>query len=585
MVAYLAVTMLMTWPVTPRLATHLAGSGGDGWVYLWNHWWIAHAVMNQDVTLFQTGHLFHPEPIGLFTTTLTIASGLMMLPVQLLAGPLVATNVYFLFSFWLAAHGAYLLLRYLTGDHEGAMVGGLVFAFCPYMTAHALGHFNLIATGWTPLFLLYFIRSLREKGWWAPCCAGLLMVLQLYTEFILGLFAVMLAAGWLLLELIFSRGKIVTRTGLLQLAVMLGIVVAALAPYLVAAQADGGVVELVSKPSWFGAHEHGAPITSFFLPSALHPFWGPKVQPIVGQYFGTTADNTVYLGWSVLFLSGYALWAVRERALKFTAIALAAGFALLSLGPTLRFVRAPILNAIQIDGVNITPGMPFVLLHFVPVLRQLRIPTRFNILTMLMLAILVALAIAHLRQQPWFSRHGWFRRAAPMVLGLLVLLDFLVAPHYTALADVPPVYRRLQTLPKDAAVLDIPFGCLDGTRHYGGIDPRSMYFQTVHERPILGGYISRMPDRAIDQYRAVPFLHEVATRIDPALQPQACSHGDTADADDELERLKVGVVVLDSKRFPQELHNLVRAHLTRGRWESEGGREIYYPKWTISHRR
>jgi hypothetical protein len=580
---YVAATIFMTWPVTPHLATHLAGSGGDGWVYLWNHWWMAFSLAEPGETLFRTKHIFYPESVGLYTTTLTLFNCLVSLPVQWAAGPLVATNLYFLFSFWLAGFGAYLLIRDLVEDHRAALVGGLVFAFCPYMTAHALGHFNLISIGWTPLFLRALWRAERQRGWREPALAALFLIIQLYSEFILGIFALLVALGWLALAGPRGWRELLRSGGLLRWVAPLVIAGAALAPYVLVAWRDGGVTELVSKPSWFGANEHSAALVGFFVPSSLHPVWGPVVKPLTDQFQGTPADNIVYLGWPVLILAAVGLWGWRKHSFARRTAVLSILFAMLALGPTLHFVRAPVLNAIQIDDANVTPGMPYILFHWVPVLRQLRIPTRFVVLAMLMLAPLAAAGVC------WISACMARRRKAaawlvPVCCAAAVLFDFSVSPHITTSAAVPPVYHRLDTLPKEAVVLDLPFGYRDGIHQYGRINERSLYYQTVHQRPIVGGYISRMPDKVVERYRSYAFLDEVATRIQFFPQPRECVHEGFEKVEAELAELKVGAVVVDTTMLEPEPLAFVRRHLQGGRWEREGAIETYYPRWVVETR-
>lgn len=578
---FVLATVLMTWPVAPRLATHLAGSGGDGWVFVWSQWWIAFALGEAREAVFRTQHLYYPESVGLYTNTLALVNSFASLPLQWAAGPLVSTNLAFLFSFWLAGFGAYLLIRDLVGDHRAALVGGLAFAFCPYMTAHALGHFNLISIGWTPLFLRSLLRSQEEKGWKQPALGALFLILQLYSEFILGIFALMLAAGWLLLAGPKGWRSIIRSGGHWRLAAIFGGAGLALAPYLAAAWQDGAVSELVSKPSWFGANEHSAALASFFVPSQLHPVWAPIIKPLTDQFHGTPADNVVYLGWPVLILAAIGLWGWRSHPFARRAAVLSIFFVLLALGPTLHFVRAPVLNAIHIDDANVTPGMPYILFHWIPVLRQLRIPTRFVVVAMLMLAILAAAGVAWISAR-WTgrrSRNGWLLAAGCAVV---ILSDFTVFPHITTSAEIPSIYGRLASLPAEAVVLDLPFGYRDGIHQYGRINERSLYYQTVHHRPIVGGYIARMPDRVVDRYRSYVFLDEVATRIQFSPAPRACVHEAGANAEKELEELKVGAVIVDTTRLEPKPLAFVRRHLEGGRWERDGATETYYPKWVVA---
>ena len=38
LLGYVRLSILMNPPVSPQLGTRMAGSGNDGWIYLWKNW-------------------------------------------------------------------------------------------------------------------------------------------------------------------------------------------------------------------------------------------------------------------------------------------------------------------------------------------------------------------------------------------------------------------------------------------------------------------------------------------------------------------------------------------------------------------
>jgi hypothetical protein len=67
---------------------------------------------------------------------------------------------------------------------------------------------------------------------------------------------------------------------------------------------------------------------------------------------------------------------------------------------------------------------------------------------------------------------------------------------YTALATQPP-----------GGVCEVPFGIGDGlSAGVGSQDRRTLYFATIHEHPLVGGYIARMPARAEARYSSMPVV-------------------------------------------------------------------------------
>lgn len=575
---YLVATLVFTYPTCFRIFSHAVGDGGDTWHYVWAQWWLGYVSSHPEEQLFQSKMLFHPDGFNLYTHNLLLSHCVLLWPIERLWGPVVAINLYFLFSFWYSAMGAYALLRYLTGKHRASLLGGFIFAFSPNMTAHGLGHLGLIDMGWMPLFLLFFLRTLRERGWWQPVVAAFFLIGQLYTDYTVSIFTLMLTTGWVLLQGR-EKWKEYWQSNAASRVVLMGVLVfAAFGPYFMAGRADPNVQDFLKSRSWNAAHQYGAPLLGFITPSPLHPLWGELTWKIYKQFWTPISDGTVYLGWTVMPLAALALWHRRKEPVVRIAAVLFVVFALISMGPTLRVLRGPVLNVIGIDDANITPGMPFTLLHFPAPLRQLRLPARFIIVVLLMLALMATHGFAWLQgylaeRKPHLNRQ--------LVLGVwaaLVVVDFLALPFESDTIQVPTVYRKLATvLPKEAAVLDLPWGCRDGLKGLGESLLKSMYYQSVHERPIVGGYITRLPQKLIDQYRPYPFLMETAEQL--AVEPTRCEHGPGKDVEDELEKLKIGVVVIHKDRVPDPMEAFVHRHLTAGRWENEGSVEAYFPRW------
>ena len=70
----------------------------------------------------------------------------------------------------------------------------------------------------------------------------------------------------------------------------------------------------------------------------------------------------------------------------------------------------------------------------------------------------------------------------------------------------PATIERLAAERISGAVLEVPFGVRDGFGEVGSLDPQSMWFQTIHQRPIAGGFVARLPRDTPDRYRQLPVL-------------------------------------------------------------------------------
>lgn len=147
--------------------------------------------------------------------------------------------------------------------------------------------------------------------------------------------------------------------------------------------------------------------------------------------------------------------------------------------------------------------MPYRLLSKLPFLDIGRFPERYMLMAQLSIGSLAAFGLTHLlnrfsKEQRVFSRFPVQPLVAGLVLGLVFFEswpgilpppDPITPPPFTiALAANKPG----STVPPDKGILELPI-----TTHGNPDSPRMLY-QTYHQRPITGGYISR---KLIDPHR------------------------------------------------------------------------------------
>jgi hypothetical protein len=157
-------------------------------------------------------------------------------------------------------------------------------------------------------------------------------------------------------------------------------------------------------------------------------------------------------------------------------------FAIWSLGPIL-----------TVAGFDTGLKLPAILLRYVPLVANARMPGRAMIGVFLALAVLAGTQIA--------ATTRWPRRAAwQWLLIACVIVEYWDAPIPLTPLDRPRVY---QTLAAAAAgpVCEVPFGIGDGlSAGVGSQERRALYYATIHEHPLAGGYIGRMPADAAERY-------------------------------------------------------------------------------------
>jgi hypothetical protein len=149
-------------------------------------------------------------------------------------------------------------------------------------------------------------------------------------------------------------------------------------------------------------------------------------------------------------------------------------------------------------GYNIGLIGPEVLLRYVPIAANARMPGRAMVIVDLALAVLAATAVATLRRP----------RSALLVSGLaaLVLADFWIAPFPLASIECPPIYRILRDRPERGGLAELPLGLGDAFGDVTPFDRRTLVCQAIHERPIVGGFVTRLPPSVLAAYRADPLI-------------------------------------------------------------------------------
>jgi hypothetical protein len=170
-------------------------------------------------------------------------------------------------------------------------------------------------------------------------------------------------------------------------------------------------------------------------------------------------------------------------------------FGLLALGPF-----------IHVAGVNTHVPGPWALLRYVPLVGLVHTPARFAIPFTLCVAVVVADALRELSH-----RNVEGRRL--LLVGAVVVLVFELLPVPLTLysAEIPALYRHVAAAPPATVLLEIPTGVADGVSNVGAFTARTEFNQTAHGKTVIGGFLSRIPRRRIEDVQANPVLRTLAT--------------------------------------------------------------------------
>jgi len=161
------------------------------------------------------------------------------------------------------------------------------------------------------------------------------------------------------------------------------------------------------------------------------------------------------------------------------------------------------------------------------------------------------LAIGLVARLPFLSNPEARPRAVAAAFALLaltlVVVEYWNPPvHLSSLAR-PAVLERIANEPGDFVVVDAPLGRRTGFTYTGNDTggPMANYFQSVHERPSFGGYVSRVKDEGFD------WIHK-----QPALRVLACPSCPELPSAEDLNRERVRSFFLEQRIKYVILHKL-----------------------------
>jgi len=471
LITYAAVILAYFLPVMHRLASDYIGDGGDNWQFAWNAWWTGTSLC-AGRNPFYCDMQFAPTGVPLVLHTLAPIPSLAVYLLSLALPTALAYNLVVITLYPLAGLTAFALARRCTGHTLAAFVGGLAFMLCPFLVSKSLGHFNLQAAALLPLFVLTLLNGLdlprptrRQR---AAITAVFLLIL--FSNVHTLIFAANITV-WLWLYRGLKSRNLRNQSRqfwrLLRPVAAISILWATFVLYYMIAY------DLDPRP-------YRNPVFSpeplnYILPLHGNSWWHNIARP-EGQLGEVLSgiELAVYLGWLVfpLAIVGTIVgrkshpWLTPIAAISITALAL-------SIGVKLQWHR----EIVTLFGHPIY--MPMGLYRRIPILGSIGQAGRYLVITYMGMAVGIAALLA------WIAaRRG--RTAgtiAALFVGIAICLDYGFRPLMIA----PP---KCPIPPGDGRVMDPRIG-----------NPRSIYWQTFHGRPLVGGYIARVPGWIIDDYR------------------------------------------------------------------------------------
>ena len=278
---YLAVTLVMTWPLALGLGRDIPSDLGDPVLNCWILGWDMSHMLR-----FLSGHLgafrgfwdaniYHPEPLALAYSEHLLPQAFQALPLYALTGRLVLChNVLFLSTFVLSGLGVFLLVREITGSPRAAFVSGLVYAFAPYRIAQ-YNHLQVLSSQWMPFALYGLSRHFTTRRLLPLAGAALAVAVQGLSCGYYLLFFPPFVAAYAVFEAI-ERGVLAEARFLRSMGLAAAATIAATIPFLrpyLAVRSVGGIL----RAPW-EVEQFSADVLSYLTAPPGQRLWGALLR-------------------------------------------------------------------------------------------------------------------------------------------------------------------------------------------------------------------------------------------------------------------------------------------------------------------
>jgi hypothetical protein len=482
-------------------------------------------------------------------------------------------NILVFLSFVLAGYGAYLLADYVLSDKRIAFACGFIYAFSPYHVHEVWsGALHLATIQWIPFFVLYLLKTLSEGGRNAVY-AGFFLFLVSLSEWqymgitlIYALLTMAYQVKWRAAGL-----KVVLK----DLAIMSSTFILLIAAFAIPLVKDFLSSDyMVYSPSVFlgVSAQYSLDAASPLVPNFMNTFYGRSVASWLAGLTNPPYNRFVSTGYVVLALAllpalrreRLASWvlsitrSVRQylarKTRPYTAAGLAAFLALIQVSladtltsPELKLLFAAYIvvfislyyalikrrmdywsaTAIVFFLLSLGPGLtmfgqtfPFPLPYFffviLPPFRIFRAPYRFYVIVTLALALLAGKSLKNLASR---------RKNQTLFISLtlsLILLEYAALPFPVSAGTIPQVYEQIKADGGDFAVLEVPVMPVfleENDTRYMIVHAEPEYYQTYHEKKLVGGYVSRYPKEQLRFLEETVLLRELRGHTEGEYHP------------------------------------------------------------------
>lgn len=430
----------------------------DGVLIAWIHAQVAENLSRLTLDNFWDGRIFYPNPLSVTFSDVYLPAVVITLPVWLTTRePVALLTASTLVAVGLTQIMLFFLLHELTNDRITSVICTLVFGFAP-VYLHYTGHVHTLQLAGVVVALLALVK-LRKKwstGWyglWLAAWVGQTTNNFLTGMMVIGSALVFVLADKKLRENLRSRWRWVVGGLIIGGGLMLPVII----PYLQAER-----------------YYHSARS----LRDVMH--FSLSVDGVWTQFGSPLLYCMGLFGW-------LAVWKNRRQLESLAAFGwLGLVSLLMALGPALKWAGQSVKIPHLFGGQALHIPLPYLIFYYlVPGFQGFRTPSRWFILTALMLTVGATVGISTITK-PWRIMIWGI-----LIGGLIFTYPMIATVPVPVQAQYPPVYQWLKDQPQ-GVVLELPIFTW-GSDNFSKNEAWRMLYQTLHNKTLVNGYSGYSP--------------------------------------------------------------------------------------------
>jgi hypothetical protein len=476
-VLFLVLTPIVTYPLVFQLTSHIPACC-DTWLYYWYMWWTKKALLGLHFDQFYTDFIYYP--IGAKLTFEGLYNSIVGAALWPILGGVLSFNLLFLSTYVLGALGVYLLVLRLTGDWKAGIVAGVIFVFSPIRNQYLM-FTNISTIQWIPFLALWFIKMMDEPTIKKALVTAFFFLLVVLSS---GYFAI---SSIFMLAVIFlwNVRKTLNKDFAQAFSVFLVASLALVLPFVYPSLRESLSDDPMLRNSYLTPN-FSADLISFVVPASGNPLHA-EYRHIYHLFKTNITEWDSYLGiFTIALMSlGVFKFEVKKTGLWIVMFFL---FVTISLGPHLQILGK------QFDDIQ----LPFYYLQELPVIESMRSPKRFLVTAMLAASVLASFG-AHYLLSRKVANH-WPSLVLMMGLVGLIMTDYWGWPRSLFTSDVSysPFFEEIALEENNIVILHIPIANI--------VNTQPLYYQTIHGKKMIGGYVERPLPEAVEHIEQNKFL-------------------------------------------------------------------------------